>query len=344
MTSAPVLYPERAKRLRQALLLLAAAAGAVAGGIVLGSQEVADFLREGPVRLTDLRGDTLRIVLGAGTLAGTAIAVLALWPAVGIGRLLVAGAALAGGFFLIHALLMPAAGLLALAVVADGTGRVRRDRAVQFGPRRYPIAWAAGGIGVAVGVAALAWLSVWLVEPLFDEGETLNEQLTFRVEGAAAAPSSRAATRAPGGGVEPTPAAAVGGAVNAGPAGSAGAETPPAAVPGGSGQVITQGELMGVDAFHTGSGAVRLIEAPDGSLILRFEDYAVRNGPDLHVYLTPDADGDVHADGAVDLGEIKATQGSVNYDVPAGVDARVFRSAVIYCQPFSVTFATAPLE
>ena len=366
MTSAPVLCPERAKRLRQALLLLAAAAGAVAGGIVLGSQEVADFLREGPVRLTDLRGDTLRIVLGAGTLAGTAIAVLALWPAVGIGRLLVAGAALAGGFFLIHALLMPAAGLLALAVVADGAGRVRRDRAAQFGPRRYPIAWAAGGIGVAGGVAALAWLSVWLVEPLFDEGETLNEQLTFRVEGAAAAPPSRAATSAPGGDVEPTPAAAVGGAANAGPAGSAGAETPPAAavgdaanaepagsagaetppaaVPGGSGQVITQGELMGVDAFHTGSGAVQLIEAPDGSLILRFEDYAVRNGPDLHVYLTPDADGNVHADGAVDLGEIKATQGSVNYDVPAGVDARVFRSAVIYCQPFSVTFATAPLE
>ena len=344
MTSAPVLYPERAERLRQALLLLAAAAGAVAGGIVLGSQEVADFLREGPVRLTDLRGDTLRIALGAGTLAGTAIAVLALWQAVGIARLLVAGAALAAGLFLIHALLMPAVGLLALAVVADGAGRVRRDRAAKFGPRRYPIAWAAGGLGLVAGVVALVWLSVWLVQPLFDEGETLNEQLTFSVEDAAPSPSSGVAASAPGGDVEPTPVAAVGDAASAGAGGSTDATTPPAAASGGSGQVIAQGELMGVDAFHTGSGAVLLIEAPDGSLILRFEDYGVRNGPDLHVYLTPDADGDVHADGAVDLGEVKATQGSVNYDVPAGVDAGAFRSAVIYCQPFSVTFAAASLE
>ena len=109
------------------------------------------------------------------------------------------------------------------------------------------------------------------------------------------------------------------------------------------GKLISRGLLVGADAFHTGSGDVLLLEAPDGSLILRFQDYEVRNGPDLHVFLTPDPNGDVHAAGAVDLGSVKATQGFVNYDVPAGVDASGFRSVVIYCVPFAVTFATASL-
>ena len=352
MTSALVLDSERAAVLRRVLLVLAAAAGAVAGGIVLGSQEVTDFLREGPVRLTTLRGDTLQIVLGVGTLAGTAIAVLALWPVVGGARLLLTTLALGASLFLTHALLMPAVGLFALAVLVDGAGRVSRERVARFGPRRYPIPWAIGGLGMAAGVAALTWLSVWLVQPLFDEGETRIEQLTFRVDGIAPIAD----------GAEPAETVAAAEAENEPPVGveaaetestetkgepSAGVgvvETESAAAAGRSGRLIARGELMGADAFHTGSGAVLLIEAPDGSVLLRFQDYAVRNGPDLHVYLTPDPAGDVHAQGAVDLGGIKATQGSVNYDLPAHVDASTFRSAVIYCQPFAVTFAMARLE
>ena len=47
----------------------------------------------------------------------------------------------------------------------------------------------------------------------------------------------------------------------------------------------------------------------------------------------------IHPDGAV-----KATNGFVNYDVPAGVDPTTFRATVIDCQPCSVTFATATLQ
>ena len=104
------------------------------------------------------------------------------------------------------------------------------------------------------------------------------------------------------------------------------------------------GELMGADMFHTGSGLVLLVRAPDGSLVLRFQDYEVRNGPDLFIYLTPDPDGDVHVDGAIELSAIRATQGNVNYEVPDGVDPSTFRAAVIYCRAFSVLFAHAELE
>ena len=104
------------------------------------------------------------------------------------------------------------------------------------------------------------------------------------------------------------------------------------------------GELMGADAFHTGSGQVLLVRAPDGSVILRFQDYEVRNGPDLFIYLTPDPGGDVFADGAIELSEIRATRGNVNYEVPADVDPSTFRAAVIWCKAFAVLFAHAELE
>ena len=106
----------------------------------------------------------------------------------------------------------------------------------------------------------------------------------------------------------------------------------------------SEGQLVGADAFHFGSGRVLIIRDPNGAGILRFEDYEVRNGPNLHIYLTPDPGGDVHAAGAIDLGEIRATKGNVNYEIPAGVDLSSFRAAVIYCVPFRVEFATAGLN
>ena len=105
--------------------------------------------------------------------------------------------------------------------------------------------------------------------------------------------------------------------------------------------LIASGNLQGADAFHTGSGEVLLVQGPDGEVILRFQDYEVRNGPGLRIYLSPDPGGDVRADGAISLGPIKATSGFVNYDVPAGVDPSIFRSVIIYCEPFGVVFATA---
>jgi hypothetical protein len=108
--------------------------------------------------------------------------------------------------------------------------------------------------------------------------------------------------------------------------------------------LISSGALIGADAFHTGSGSVLLVRAPDGTSLLRFEDYEVLNGPDLHVFLTPDASGNVHAPGAIDLGAVKATRGNANYALPAGTNLESLRFVVIYCVPFSVVFATAELN
>ena len=419
MTTQYLLDPARGEQYRRALLVGVLLTGVIAGLLVLSSQAAADFLREGPARLTGLEGSTLRIVLGVGTLVATVVAVAALWPRAGIANILTGALAIAVGLFLIHGVMMPAAGLFAAAVGTEVATRIPRERLRRAGPRSQPIFWAIGGVGAVVALVAVVWLTVWLVQPFFDEGETLDEELGFAIAGVDdeeeeqsaapaedAAPDEQAATEtaeddadgetaaaeqsaatveedaapeeaaaqadsdgdegaqasaatqaeATEDAAEDTAEAADEPAAEEPAAEEPAAEEPPAEEPAAeepeeeaqpaerTGRLVSQGELMGADEFHTGSGDVLLVISPDGDVILRFQDYAVRNGPDLHVYLTPDPGGDVHVDGAISLGPVKATQGSVNYEVPSDVDPDSFRAAVIYCVPFRVVFATAMLE
>ena len=105
---------------------------------------------------------------------------------------------------------------------------------------------------------------------------------------------------------------------------------------------IRQGTFSGADDFHFGRGTAQLIETEPGVWVVRFEDFSVRNGPDLYVYLSPDTTG--YADGVVELGTLKATDGAFNMPVPAGTDVSAHHSVVIWCRQFAVQFAVAPLS
>jgi hypothetical protein len=121
-----------------------------------------------------------------------------------------------------------------------------------------------------------------------------------------------------------------------GPAGPTAAE--PSATPAPR---VMAGTFMGADEFHFARGTVRLVETAPGRFTVRFEKFSVRNGPDLHVYLSPDPAG--YAPGAIELGTLKATDGSFNYRVPPDVSIEEIRSVVIWCKSFSVQFGVADL-
>jgi hypothetical protein len=105
--------------------------------------------------------------------------------------------------------------------------------------------------------------------------------------------------------------------------------------------VVLAGEVMGADDFHFGRGRALIIETAPGQYVLRFEDFSVRNGPDLFVYVSPNPDG---YDGlAVNLGGLKATDGAFNYDLPPGTDLTQVRSAIVWCRQFETLFAVATL-
>ncbi len=102
------------------------------------------------------------------------------------------------------------------------------------------------------------------------------------------------------------------------------------------------GRFTGTDDFHFGRGTAILREVEPGRWVVRLEDFSVRNGPDLYVVLSPDRAG--YDDAAVEVGRLRATDGSFNMRVPAGTDVSRARSVLIWCKQFSHLFAVAPLD
>lgn len=188
--------------------------------------------------------------------------------------------------------------------------------------RRHPgRSSAVVAIALAIGLP-LAW---YLASPIF-----LRSSLVEAEPVAAASPTAPAPTEAPSASapILPNPT-----------------EAPPPSTPAPTPFAPTThatGSFVGSDEFHFGRGTATIIETSPGRYHLRLEDFSVRNGPDLFVYLSPAADG--YADGALEVGKLKATDGAFGYDLPEGTVPTDFASAIIWCKQFSHLFATAPLE
>ncbi len=210
------------------------------------------------------------------------------------------------------------------------------------------------GAVVLVVAGAVGW---WLLSPLFIN-ETVNEE--FPYSAAAVAPPEMTAAEVEeimtGMAKMEQPVEEVMPAMPAPPdttapsaSSSAAAPTTPAEPMSPAGPTaLKTGMFRDADRFHQGSGAATLYRLDEDSHVLRFEDFRVTNGPDLHVLLTyhadPESRDDLHAAGYVDLGSLKGNIGNQNYEIPAEADIGAAASVVIYCQPFHVVFSVAPLQ
>ena len=108
-------------------------------------------------------------------------------------------------------------------------------------------------------------------------------------------------------------------------------------------RVVARGQLQRVDDLHNGSGPVTLVRVAV-TVFLRFEDVAITNAPDVHVYLSRETGGKWAEASSLYLGPLKATNGSFNYELPAGTDWSLYRSVVVWCRAFSVLVTWADLE
>ncbi|MGK5630957.1 DM13 domain-containing protein [Streptomyces sp. URMC 123] len=148
---------------------------------------------------------------------------------------------------------------------------------------------------------------------------TVNEQLP---SGAAPAPTAPRAT---------APGTAPGGA-------AAGRDRAAGAGEQSSGRFVSH--------EHTTTGTARVLRLTDGTGLLRLEDLSTSEGPDVRVYLSTRDAAAVErglGEGAVQLAGLKGNLGNQNYTIPAGTDLSRFRSAVIWCERFSVSFGAADL-
>jgi hypothetical protein len=119
----------------------------------------------------------------------------------------------------------------------------------------------------------------------------------------------------------------------------------PAGSGGGGGSIpietLRQGELVRITAADYGSGIVRLVRIGEDR-VLRFENVDIAGAPDMYVYLSDRTDGQPGT--FVDLGKLKATNGSFNYSIPAGANISSVRAVVVWCRQFSVTVTYAVLS
>jgi hypothetical protein len=215
---------------------------------------------------------------------------------------------------------------IGLVVVAIGLLMVARRRGWFAAARRHP--GRSGALIVALLVIGLP-TAFYLGSPLFVRTQ-LDEPDPVAQVRPSATPQPPAPTATPAGAAAPSATTAT--------APTATAKAEPTAFVAA---ILASGSFRGADAFHFGKGTASIVETAPGVYTLRFADFSVRNGPDLFVYLSPDAKG--YADGALQLGKLKATDGSFGYALPAGTDPARFASAVIWCKQFAVQFAVAPL-
>lgn len=125
----------------------------------------------------------------------------------------------------------------------------------------------------------------------------------------------------------------------------------PAAAASGSGtsaatnlpsvETLLQGELVRISVADYGSGQVRIVRI-GADRFVRFENVDIAGAPDMYVYLSDRNDGNPGT--FVDLGKLKATNGSFNYAIPASVDLASIRSVVVWCRQFTVTVTYAALR
>jgi hypothetical protein len=187
--------------------------------------------------------------------------------------------------------------------------------------RRHPRRAVAIGVPILAVAIPLAW---YMASPLVLSA-TVDEPAPVAIASRAPSPSVASSSEAPV--ASRAPSSSGGSAASDPPA-------PPLAV---------SGAFRGSDEFHFGRGTARLIETAPGEYVVRLEDFEVRNGPDLYVYLSPDPAGYTKA--AIELGRLKADKGNQNYAVPSGTldDPAKAASVVIWCKQFGHLFATAPL-
>jgi hypothetical protein len=174
-------------------------------------------------------------------------------------------------------------------------------------------------VGGLVAVVAVAAFAVFRPDKLVTD-QRVDEQLSADVAAVVGQSSTTAPpTTTPTGDATPEP--------------SAPTTTVPAVRELGRGTFVGQ-------TGHRVNGTAVVVDRPEGRLLV-LPELDAENGPDLQLYLSPSADGSV--DGGRYLQPLQGNIGTQSYELPADVDLTLLPNVVIWCERFSVPFATATL-
>ncbi|GAB5457001.1 MAG: hypothetical protein Hens3KO_00310 [Henriciella sp.] len=94
-------------------------------------------------------------------------------------------------------------------------------------------------------------------------------------------------------------------------------------------------------------GGWEVVQRGDKTVIVFADDFRASNGPDLKIFLSPktvsEVTGKTAIDGALNIGELKSTKGTQEYEVPAGVNLDDYASVLVHCEAYSVLWGGGDL-
>jgi hypothetical protein len=193
---------------------------------------------------------------------------------------------------------------------------------------------------VIVLVVPFVIVNWWLISPYFID-DVVDEAFSASIAEQLRTPDD--APGAPAGSAtgEVDEESTTGSALSATEAPAEGELPPPS--PSSGPVLLGAGQFVGL-AGHWGAGDAGVFQDSDGSLVLRFENFDIQNGPDLEVYLVPGADQTSLSEGSIHLGALKGNVGDQNYDLPPGTElAPGAYTALVWCEAFSVEFVGATI-
>ena len=107
----------------------------------------------------------------------------------------------------------------------------------------------------------------------------------------------------------------------------------------------TSGDFVRKSKKLKGSWTVE--QRGDKTFIVFADDFRAANGPDLKIFLSPksisDATGKNAVDGSLNIGELKNTKGTQEYEVPAGINLADYGSVLVHCEAYSVLWGGGDL-
>jgi hypothetical protein len=113
-----------------------------------------------------------------------------------------------------------------------------------------------------------------------------------------------------------------------------------------SAKVLGTAKVYNVD--REGEGTAKIYELPNGTRLIRLEDFFVSINSDLELRLS-ELPNPKTTDDAVKapwklVAPLKATVGSMNYEVPKDIDVSKYQSIVIWCEITRNAYAAASIE
>jgi len=113
-----------------------------------------------------------------------------------------------------------------------------------------------------------------------------------------------------------------------------------------SAKVLGTAKLYNVD--KSGEGTAKIYELANGTRMIRLEDFFVTVNSDLEIRLSelaaPKSTPEVEKAGFKVVAPLRATVGSMNYEVPKDVDPTKFKSIVIWCEVTRNAYAAASIQ